>query len=149
MLLNLVPCYWWSVCFLGVMLCFSPRRSAPELPGRGSQSPSSVFYKFMSKVQDGLRALASPLLRAPSFGARRTRKVISSLRLGTQMEKMLHLSFSFSFCQERWLLLQASCARDTLSRKQSCVPVKGALPSVDPCLPGSPLAGCLPVLGTL
>lgn len=51
LLLNLVPCYWWSVCFLGVMLCFSPTRSAPELPGRGSQSPPSVFYSLCPRFR--------------------------------------------------------------------------------------------------
>lgn len=135
LLLNLVPCYWWSVCFLGVMLCFSPTRSAPELPGRGSQSSSGVFYRFTFKVQDGLRAPASPFLCAPSWGARRTRKVISSLRLGTQMEKVLHLCFSFSLCQEHWLLLPAFLRSGCSEQEVVLWVCQGRTPQCGPTLP--------------
>lgn len=135
LLLNLVPCYWWSVCFLGVMLCFSPTRSAPELPGRGSQSSSGVFYRFTFKVQDGLRVPASPFLCAPSWGARRTRKAISSLRLGTQMEKVLHLSFSFSLCQEHWLLLPAVMRSGCSEQEVVLWVCQGRTPQCGPTLP--------------
>lgn len=127
-LLNLVPCCWWSVCYLGGCFAFLLPALPQNLLREAAESPSGVFYRFVSKIQDCCRARASPLLCAPFGGARRTRKVISSPRLGTQMEKVLHLFFPFSLHQECWLLSQASCAQDALRRKWSCAPVRETSP---------------------